>query len=204
MKVPVDRIITMHGSKRNALSIALIVVGAAAMYNWILSPHVGYLHAVQRYQPIVDQMARKTGVIGKTLDKKHQRLRSMQTELAGIRESLFTCVEAKMFLGGLQPFVEQTGCTVIAADFTSGSDGQTGKPRESKERPPATAFPVGLTVAGQYDQIITLLERLQTNPKKMWVDSCDLKLSDLRSGRLECRLSLTLYALSEKEGPVDE
>lgn len=204
MKVPADRIIVMNGSKRSVLSIALMAIGAAAMYNWILSPHVGYLRAVQRYQPIVDQVARETGVIGKTLDTKRQRLRSMQRELAGIHESLFTDAEAKAFLNSLQPFVERTGCVVAAANFPSGSDGQTEKSREPKERPPATAFRAGLTVAGQYDQIITLFERLQTNPKKIWVDSCDLKLSDLRSGRLECRVSLILYALSEKEGPVDE
>jgi hypothetical protein len=93
---------------------------------------------------------------------------------------------------------------VIAVDFASASDSRVGQPGEPKEHPPATASHVDLTVSGVYDQIAALLERLQTNPRKTWVDSCSLKLSDLRSGRLECRLSLTLYALSEKEGPVDE
>ena len=202
--MPADRAIPMRRSTKGAFSIALFAIGAAAMYNWILSPHVGYLRAVQRYQPVVDEVARETRLINKTLDRKHQQLRTMQRELAGICESLFTGVEAKAFLGSLQSFVEQTGCKVVAADFTPPPDARAGQVHESKERPPATASHVNLIVTGLYDQILALLGQLQTNPKRVWVDSCGMKLSELRSGRLECRLSLTLYALSEKEGPVDE
>jgi len=202
--MPADRAILMRGSTRGAFSIALLAIVAAAMYNWVLWPHVGYLRAVQRYQPIVDEMARQTGMISKTLDRKRQQLRAMQGELAGIHESLFTLAEAKAFLGSLQSFVEQTGCKVITADFTSPTDDRPGQTRESKERAPAIASHVDLTVTGLYDQIISLLGRLQTNPKKVWVDSCGMRRSEPRSGRLECRLSLTLYAQSEKEGSIDE
>jgi hypothetical protein len=199
--VPVDRTL-MKGSKRNALSIALLLIGAAALYNWILSPQVGYLRAVQRYQPVVNEMAEETERIGKTLDKKRQKLRTMQGELARTRDSLFTPAQAKAFLGSLESFVGQTGCKVIAANFSSES--QSGQPREAKERAPVTASHVDLTLTGQYDQIIALVKQLQGNPKKIWVDSCGLKLADMRSGRLECRLALTLHALSKEEGRVHE
>ena len=95
LTVPADRTIMAKGSKRNAISIALIVIGAAAMYNWILSPQVGYLRAVQRYQPVVDEMAEETGRIGGTLDAKRQQLRTLQQELAEARGSLFTREEAR-------------------------------------------------------------------------------------------------------------
>jgi hypothetical protein len=202
MTMSADRTIMTKGSRRNAFSMALIMIAAAAMYNWIVSPHVGYLRAVQRYQPVVDEMAEETGRISRTLDKRRQQLRTMRRELAETRDSFFTRGEAKAFLDNLQSFVEQTGCKVITADFTS--DDKAGQPRESKELAPVAASHVHLTVAGQYDPIVTLLERLQTSRKKIWVDSCGLTLSDLRSGRLECRLVLTLYALSEKDGRADE
>ena len=197
-----DRIIMMKGSKRSALSIALLAIGAAAMYNWILSPQVGYLRAVQRYQPVVNEMAEQTGRIGRTLDTKRQRLRSLQREWAETRDSFFTSAQARLFLGSLQSFVEQSGCTAIAAE--SSSEGQAGPSPKSKEATPLTTSHVALTMVGQYDQIITLLERLQTSRPKIWVDSCSLKLSDVRSGRLECRLVLTVHALSDKEGRADE
>ena len=201
MIVPADRT-AIHGSKRNALSIALVVIGAAAMYNWILSPQVGYLRAVQRYQPVVSEMAEQTERIGKTLDRKRQQLRAVQAELARTRDSLFTPAQAKEFLGSLEPFVAQTGCKVTTAEF--GSERQNGQPREAKERAPVTASHVDLTLTGQFDQIIASLERLQSNPKRIWVDSCVLKLADMCSGQLECRLALTLYALCEEEGHVHE
>ncbi len=197
-----NRAIMSKESKRHALSIALIVIGVAAMYNWILSPQVGYLRAVQRYQPVVDEIAEKTGTIGGSLDKKRQQLRTLQRELAEARDGIFTQEEAGMFLGNLQSFVEQTGCKVAGADFTP-NDG-TRQPREAKELAPVVTSQVDLTVVGQYDQVIALLERLQGNRKKVCVDSCALKLADVRSGRLECKLILILHALSGKEGHVDE
>lgn len=200
--VPVDRVILTKESKRNAISIALIAIGAAAMYNWILSPQVGYLRAVQRYQPVVDEMAQETGRIGGIQDEKRQQLRTLQRELAETRDGFFTREEARTFLGNLQSFVEQAGCKVAAADFTS--DGRIGLPRKSGELDPVMTSQVNLTAVGQYDQIITLLERLQSNRKRVRVDSCRLALSDVRSGRLECKLILILHALSDKEGPVDE
>lgn len=202
MTVPVDRVILTEGSKRNALSIALVVVGAAAMYNWILSPQVGYLLAVQRYQPVADEIAARTGRIGGALDEKRRQWRTLQQELAETRDRFFTREEARVFLGNLQSFVERTGCTVAAADSTS--DDRTVQPRGSEGPAPVAASQVDLTVVGQYDQIIMLLERLQSNRKRIWVDSCALKLSDVRSGRLECKLILILHALSDKEGHVNE
>jgi len=200
--VPVDRTIMAKGSKRNAISVALIVIGAAAMYNWTLSPQVGYLRAVQRYQPVVDEMAEETGRIGGTLDAKRQQLRTMQRELAEARGSLFTREEARVFLGNLQSFVEQTGCKVAVVAFTS--DDRTEQPPGSGGPASVVTSQVNLTVVGQYDQIVMLLDRLQNNRKKIWVDSCALTLSDMRSGRLECKLILILHALSDKEGHVDE
>lgn len=206
MKTTAGRAMMMKSSTKSAFSIALIMIVAAALYNWILSPHVGYLHAVQRYEPVVDEMARETGLLHKTLDKKRRRLRAQQQELARVYATLFPAADAKAFLGSLEPFVGQAGCKVVAVDFTSPTESENrGKPpRESKDSAPATASHVNLTITGSYDQILMLLDRLQTHSRKIWVDTCSLKLSDLRSGRLECRLSLTLYALSEKEGPSHE
>lgn len=200
--MPVNRIILMKGPRRNAVSIALVLIGAAAMYNWILSPQVGYLRAVQRYQPVVGEMAEETERIGKTLDEKRRKLWTLQDELAQTRNSLFTPAEAKSFLGSVESFVGQTGCKPITADFSSAGQGRPA--REAKESAPVAVSHVDLTVAGQYDQVVTLLERLQTHPKRIWIDSCGLKLADMRSGRLECKLALTLYALCEEEGHVHE
>jgi hypothetical protein len=199
--VAADRIIMTKGSKRNALSIALVAIGGAAMYNWILSPQVGYLRAVQRYQPVVDEMAKQTGRLGRTLDKKHQRLRSLQRELTEMQDNLFTPAQAKNFLGSLQSFLEQSGCRVTAADFSG--EVQAGPSGKAKEAGGPGAFRAAVTAVGEYDQIVALLERLQANRPKVWVDSCGLKLSDVRTGRLECRLALTLYTLVDEEGHTD-
>ena len=51
-----DRIRRYPKATRNASSAALLAIGVLALYNWVLAPHVGYLHAVQRLGPVVDRV----------------------------------------------------------------------------------------------------------------------------------------------------
>ncbi|HQG47647.1 MAG TPA: hypothetical protein PK373_01055, partial [Sedimentisphaerales bacterium] len=43
--------------RRCVLTTALFVIAAAALYNWVFSPHIGYLRAMQRLEPVMDKMA---------------------------------------------------------------------------------------------------------------------------------------------------
>jgi hypothetical protein len=183
----------LYKSKRYVLSLAPILIGAIALYNWVISPHVGYLYAMQRLDPIVDQMVEQKQRIGNTLDAEHHKLRALQRELAGAREKLFLREESKAFVHNLQSLVEQAGCTLIMAEFTRGEDTRQTLERDAPEA--VEALQVGLTVWGQYGQIITLLERLQENRRAIWVDSCHMALLDSQEGRLECRLTLTSYVV---------
>ena len=54
-----------------------------------------------------------------------------------------------------------------------------------------------LTVSGQYEQIVSLLQTLRDRRQKVWVDSCRMDLLDPRGGGLKCQFGLTTYALLE-------
>jgi len=183
-------------SKSNVLPVALVVIGAIAMYNWMVRPHVSYLHAVQRLEPVVGQMADERDRICGTLDARLERLRAMRRELAEVRGGLFTRDELKGFIPDLQSLVEQTGCAVVMADFSDGTETRPARGAGSQAAE-VKASRANLTVLGRYDQIITLLERLRSNRRKVYVDSCRLELSDARLGQLKCQLALTTYAVLE-------
>ncbi len=193
---PKDRSST---SKRSALTAAPFVIGAVALYNWVISPHVGYLHAMQRLEPVMEKMAGELDALSEGLGEKLGTLRTLQTELAKTREGLFTPDESRQFRRDLQALVETTGCMMLAADFT-----------QNEEEDPALEDPntpvlveashADLTVAGSYEQIVSLLQTLREQRQKIWVDSCDLDLVDPRNGRLECRFGLTIYAILQSEG----
>jgi len=175
------------------------VIGAVALYNWVISPHVGYLHAMQRLEPVMEKMAGELDALSEGLGEKRGALRTLQTELAKTREGLFTPEESKQFRRDLQALVETTGCMMIAAEFT-----------QNEEEDPAFEDPntpvlveashANLAVAGSYEQIVSLLQTLREQRQKIWVDSCDLDLVDPRNGRLECRFGLTIYAVLQSGG----
>lgn len=180
--------------RRCALTAAPFVIGAVALYNWVISPHIGYLHAMQRLQPVMGQMAEQLDEISAGLDEKREKLRTLQTGMVEIRDGLFTPDEAKQYCRDLQALVEATGCTMISADFTR--DGTEEPPGEDPNVPLIVETShADLAVAGSYDQIVRLLQTFRERRQKVWLDSCDLNLVDPRHGRLECQFGLTLYAV---------
>ncbi|MBP8911758.1 MAG: hypothetical protein KBI32_09685 [Phycisphaerae bacterium] len=176
------------------MTTAPFVIAAAALYNWVFSPHIGYLRAMQRLEPVMDKMAEELDTVAEGLDGKLANMRALRSDLSKLQEGLFTQEECKAFLHNLQAVVEATGCVMTEANFTrhGNADGKSEEPNL-----PATleVSHVDLVAAGSYEQIVVLLRTLQRHRPRVWVDSCRLDLVDSRRGRLQCQLSLTLYTL---------
>jgi hypothetical protein len=196
-------------SARNALAGALFVIGTIAMYRWVVSPHVAYLRAVQRLGPAVERMAAEDDRIRRSLGPGLRRLQSMQQERTDLQEGLFTRAEFTSFIRNLPALVEQTGCTVIVADFTGGSD--PGATRGADPDAAFTARPAGLSVRGTLDQLTALLDRLQKNRPRVWVDTFRMeRVGGAGTEPFKCQLALVMYTLAEpaparpgeNEGPV--
>lgn len=196
-----DRNSTIGRPMRSAGPAALLIIGVLAVCNWVAGPYVGYLRAVQQLEPVVGQMAEEKDRIHGNLGLKFRQMRTMQQELADIRAGLFSRGEAGEFLRNLPALVEQTGCIIVLADFT---DGDAGSARRGDEPDTLEVSGANLTVLGQYEQLIALLERLQNDRRKVWVDSCQVERFDADRGLCRCRLAVTIYALAESEDLVDE
>lgn len=178
--------------RRYAWMIAPFVIGAAAIYNWVISPHVGYLHAMQRLEPVMDRMADEVGRVSGALDEKRSGLRAMQRELAESRRQLFTQDESRRFIHDLQDLVENAGCAVIAVDFTGDDD--TAVATDPNVSVAVRSFCLGVTAIGQQEQIVALLRSLRERRPRVWVHSCRLEPHDSHGGRLKACLSLALDA----------
>ena len=186
---------------RGALWTALLIIGAIALWNWVAGPYVGYLRAVQQLEPVVGHMAEERGRIHGNLDPKLRQVQTMKQELAAIRAGLFRGDEVAECLRNRPALVEQTGCVIVLADLT---DGAAGPVRRADKTDALEVSRAGLTVLGQYEQLITLLERLQSGRRKVWVDSCRVERHDADRGLYRCRLTITIYALAEGENLVEE
>lgn len=194
-----DRSHKVLASRRYALTMALFLIGVVALYNRVISPHMGYLHAVQRLEPVVTRMAEELDAVGSARDEKLATMRDLRAELARVQEGLFPHQEAQTFIQDLPTTVAKAGCLIGAADFSVDVE-ETDDPNTSVV---IEALHADCTIVGHYDEITALLQLLRQNRRKVWVDSCQIDLVDPHSERLDCQLGLTLYIAKEKESCWD-
>ncbi len=205
-----DHIRRYPKAARNASSAALLIVGVVALYNWVLAPHVGYLRAVQRLEPVVGRVTYERERICSTLDRKVSQWRNLQQAKAELDEGVFTVEQAKAFSRGLLPLVEETGCAVLRADFKP--DPRTGPPNaefrigDPTQRLDEPNLPVvievsrmSLDVLGQRDQVSALLQQLRDRRPRAWIDSCQCDFSGGDASPVECNLTFALYVIIDRQ-----
>jgi hypothetical protein len=187
---------------RNGSSGALILIGVLTLYNWVLAPHLGCLHAKQRLGAVVGQVAQEKDRICSTLDEKVSQWHTLQREATERDEGVLTADQAKTFGRGLPRLVEEAGCTVLLADFAP--KGKAERTEDPNGPVVIAASHLNLSVAGQPEQISLLLRRLGDHRPRIWVDSCQLDDADGKAGRMECSLTLTLYTVEDRKEPARE
>jgi len=187
-----DSISRSSRRRKYVLMIAPFVIGTTALYNWVVSPHVGYLHAMQRLQPALDRMAEEVGRVSEVLDDKVAGLRAMQRELAESRQGLFTQNESRLFIHDLQDLVVTAGCAAIVMDFAEDHDPAVAP--DPNVPVAVRSYRLNVTATGQQEQIVTLLRSLRQRRPKVWVDSCCLERYGTEAGRLKVNLGLVIDA----------
>jgi hypothetical protein len=195
-----DRIRMYPRATRNASSAALIIIGVLAMYNWVLAPHLGYLHAIQKFESVVDRVVEERDRVCSTLDTKVGQWHTLQRELAELDDGVFTADQAKAFVRGLLPLVEETGCVVVLADFAGNK--KTARIEDPNQTLVIEVSHLNLDTVGRPEQISALLQWLRDHRPRICVDSCQVDFSDGDSGRIECNLALTLYTVGNREVPA--
>jgi hypothetical protein len=185
---------------RSASSVALLAIGVLALYNWVLAPHVGYLHAVQRLGPVVGRVTQERERICRTLDGKVEQWRTLQQDKAELEEGVFTVEQAKAFVRGLLPLVEETGCVVLRADFNP--DTRTQRLDEPNLPVVIEVSRMNLDVLGRPDQVSALFQRLRDSRPRAWIDSCQCDFSGGDAGQVECSLALALCTIVDRREPA--
>jgi hypothetical protein len=197
-----DRLHLSPNVVRNGSSAALILIGVLALYNWVLSPHLGCLHAKQKLGAVVGQVAEEKDRICSTLEEKINQWHALQQEATELDEGVLTAEQAKTFARGLLPLVEEAGCVVILADFVP--KGKLERTEDPNGPVVIEASHVNLAAVGQPEQVSTLLQRLGDHRPRIWVDSCQLDFPDGNAKRMECSLTLTLYTTGNRKEPARE
>ncbi len=187
-----DNIKSIRSSK-NVVFAAFVVIGAIIFYDHIIVPHTNYFHATQKYALAMDDIAKKTNTVRTITKLKKEKLEKLQGEFKHIHTKLFNSVEAEEFFSDVQAIAEQANCVVYSLSF-SAANTATEETDYSKVTKNISTNPVILTVAGNYANIVNLINSLQDRSKQVWIDSIDIETID-DSGMLRCELNIKIYVI---------
>ncbi len=197
-----DNLTKLNRPSRNALSAALVIIAAIAIYNWVVAPHATYLFAAQQYESVVDSVAKKNTILSNTIKVKEKKLQELREQSAKLRHTLFTSDEAQDLLSDLRVICEKADCTVNSLNFV------TSKPRQvtlgaaagqAEGASDAVANNAVLSVSGVYGNIVELMEIIQERTQGVWIDSIEMTALEEDSAKLNCDIAITIYTIRDKD-----
>ncbi len=188
-------------SSRNAFFAALIAIAAIGMYNWVIVPHSACLYAAQRYQTVINELARHKEALSRIVDKKAKNLEKLSRHFAELEGKVLISDKVEKFAGDLQSASKQAGCVVYSINVV------TKKQRAKNKQPKDTliiANTLEVSLVGEYKNVVALVEKLQSRSGKVWIDSVKMEILNEDSAQLRCDMTITIYSISEKEINLNE
>lgn len=197
---------------RNALSAALVIIAAIAIYNWMVAPHATYLFAAQHYESAIDGVAKKNKILSNTVKVKEKKLEGLRERFAQLRHKLFTPDEAQDLLSDLRVICEKADCKVNSLNFIKTRESGSKRrqvtlgavARQVEGDSDVVANNAVLSVTGVYSDIIGLLEIIQKRTQGVWIDSIEMTVFDEDSAELKCDMAITIYTIHDKDTITNE
>ncbi|MCH7916379.1 MAG: hypothetical protein IIC50_00155 [Planctomycetes bacterium] len=190
------RFMNYHGSSSGVVMTGLVLIGAVAMYSWVVAPHVKYLRAVQKYEPALDEIAREKDQLKDTVLRRRKMLDEIDKQFDDLRGTLFTYVQARELAQEFGAVAEQYHCRVRTVDF---SDEPLSIFDEEIGDRSIDAVEALVSVVGDYNGLMAFIKKLQGRDRKMWIHSLTMSVLDEQGGRLVCNIAMTIYVIQEKE-----
>lgn len=182
---------------RFALFGVLVIIVAVVMYDRVLEPHVTYLFALRQYNCAMDDILAKNKIIESTLKISKKKLEGLTAQFAQVRGTLFTPAEAEEFFSDLQAVSVETECPIYSLNFIS--DESSDEIRQAEQVLGVTAKKVVLSVAGLYENVMRLLERLQSRNRKVWIEGINIEAINDEVPQVKCDITIKIYVIQNKE-----
>ena len=201
----VDHLTRLDKTSRNALYVTLLVIAGVAMYGWIVSPHVKYLQAVQKYRPAIEKIIDKQSDIKRKLVGRRSLLEKLKLQFNDAGSTIHTAEQMQQLFGELGGVAEQYGCSLAKVDLSS-DDPEIIIGAES-DPSYVESIKADLTVLGDFAPLVAYVECLQTQERKIWINTLDIEvlkdeMLQEQGSVLKCDLALEIFVMQKKEKEV--
>lgn len=193
----IESLAKLNSKSRSAVSAGVVFIVALTTYYWIVAPHVTQLYAVRQYDVVINDIIDKSNVLGSAVVVKRKKIEQLRQQFGQLQDSLFMPDKAKEFFSDLQVISEQAGCAVSSLNLVSGK--QKTEEAQSENTSGIVTQSAMLSVIGTYGDVVTLVEKLQSRPQKVWLDSFKMANLDDNSGQIRCDITITICTIQDKE-----
>ena len=188
-------------SEHRVVAAALCVIGALAVHNWLVSPHVASLRAAQQYERATNTVMDTSKTKSRQLQAKQEAFEQLLAERAALAEGIFHPAEVDVFFKELERLCAETQCTVVS--FSHAEKSSPIRHGVSDANAPASQMAAKLTLQAGYGNVVHLLEKLQTYPRKVWIDKLQISSKPGVSG-VTCDIEISIYVHRTKENEGHE
>lgn len=182
-------------TSRQGLVSALGLIAVLALYQWIVAPHVTYLRAVQRCEPVWAQVVQEQAAVQDRLASDTKALEELEARFDRVRSLLFSPDQVPLLTADLEALAARNGCALTHVDM--GSDRPRRIAAVGRGSPDVDEVCVTVTITGEYDGLMAFLAEVQAYERRIEVRSLNLEPIGPQTTRLECRMDIGLYVIQE-------
>ena len=198
----IDTLAKSKRSSKVAVSIAFVTILAVAIYNWLVVPHATYLHAAEKYEFVVSDVAKQNTIIKSKNELKKKQLDEIRLNFNKVREKFFTADTAKEFFSDIEVIATQANCPINSINFLSN------KSRRNSPDAQNSSFVIQKGVSVEfvcsYDNVINFFANLFNRPQLLSIRAMRIEPIYRDSSKLECEITFVVYIVKDKEILTDE
>jgi type II secretory pathway pseudopilin PulG len=191
----------LAASEHRAVVAVLCIIGALAVHNWLVSPHMASLRAAQQYERATSTVMDKSKVKNQQLQAKREAFDRLLAERTALAEGIFRPDEVEPFFNELEHLCTETQCAVVL--FSHAEESNSIRHGVGDANEPVSQRTAKLTLQAGYGNVVRLVEKLQTYPRRVWIDRLQIVYTPEISG-VTCDLEISIYVHRSKENEDHE
>ena len=184
-------------SYKTAFLASLFLIGAISIYRWFVVPHQDYLAAAQKYESTVRTLDGKKQIIRNDLKTKRIKYEKLQDQYNHLQSKLFDTLSEREFFSNVEDICRKAGCKMLSLSFSQSSAADFKSEKKSNENKNTVTSAAQLVVEGRYENIISLMNRLQDGTKLVKINPVNISSNNKNPGYLKCSMTITIFVTNE-------
>jgi len=172
--------------------ISLVLIGAFAIYNWVVVPHKNYVMAAQQYEEVTSELEKENQKLLHDLKSNRKQLKSVRAEFSQANKTLYNPIQIQEFFDNIPSLVQSTGCSVEQLTFSTKKS--TSKKKSSKINTGIRGKSANLVISGDYGNITKTLNKLQDCQQKVYIDGIKIR-PNRNKALLKCDMNIVAYVI---------